>query len=509
MAYEKQQWGYYDDTKTEEQNIQEGNVYTPERMNHIETGIKTVDLDSAKQNVENLGKFKNVETKLEMMIPYLNNGKLILPTNFPKLSFTIYKDGYDKWKHTATPYNQFDWSDATEVYIRTNGSSGSGLNGALPITMARFKSNFTSGVYGSSKKFILNFVEVIYASNSDNSNAFIVDLDADIMIRACNATNYTWFGRFKNSRINSFTSAWTASDGVYKSTQAVNHSVIDIVNLNRMGAFGSPEVYVKKDSLAECKGEEGSFFNDGVDVYVYPYKGHSVSDLLITVSSALVTENMLFPRVLMFENIGFGAAAYISNTFTNLNSKIYYFNCRNHRSSSNGFYKNGAYQVFLFDCVVSYPSLDGFNYHATDKNSLAVEVNCASYGSGKYHTRTSDPVHSNNASTAHDGMRMLRVGGKYFETQGPIVADVNNCYSISIGIEASGIVDSTTGLRAAFQFYDDENETSPKPKIVIESKGYGKNVEVGVAGTPETVIANFIGNSNHTGGVKEEGLNWN
>lgn len=43
MPYVKQKWGYYDDTKTEEQNIQLGNVFTPERMNHIEDGIKLVE----------------------------------------------------------------------------------------------------------------------------------------------------------------------------------------------------------------------------------------------------------------------------------------------------------------------------------------------------------------------------------------------------------------------------------------------------------------------------------
>ena len=39
MSYQKQAWRDYDDTKTELQNLQNGAVVTPERMNHIETGI--------------------------------------------------------------------------------------------------------------------------------------------------------------------------------------------------------------------------------------------------------------------------------------------------------------------------------------------------------------------------------------------------------------------------------------------------------------------------------------
>ena len=39
MAYQKQTWRDYDDTKTELVNMNNGAVVTPERMNHIETGI--------------------------------------------------------------------------------------------------------------------------------------------------------------------------------------------------------------------------------------------------------------------------------------------------------------------------------------------------------------------------------------------------------------------------------------------------------------------------------------
>lgn len=43
MPYSKQRWGYYDESKTEEQNIQAGNVFTPEKMNHIENGMKQLE----------------------------------------------------------------------------------------------------------------------------------------------------------------------------------------------------------------------------------------------------------------------------------------------------------------------------------------------------------------------------------------------------------------------------------------------------------------------------------
>ena len=50
MSYQKQIWREYDDSKTELQNMNDGAVVTPERMNHMETGI-----DSFHSLVEGLG----------------------------------------------------------------------------------------------------------------------------------------------------------------------------------------------------------------------------------------------------------------------------------------------------------------------------------------------------------------------------------------------------------------------------------------------------------------------
>ena len=45
MTYEKQTWNKYDDLKTEEENIQNGAVVTDNRMNHMEDGISSIDLE--------------------------------------------------------------------------------------------------------------------------------------------------------------------------------------------------------------------------------------------------------------------------------------------------------------------------------------------------------------------------------------------------------------------------------------------------------------------------------
>lgn len=437
--------------------------------------------------------------------PYLSNGKLILPSDFAKIPFNIYKRKYGEWYSDATPYNQFDWSTATHVYIGAQGSSGNGLNPNNPISLSLFKANFASAVYGVQTKFVLNMVDFVYFANASASNDITIDFDADILIRAFNPSGFTWIGRIKNSNLNTQTSAWIPDSGIYKTTQTANHDVLDVVNLSAMGGEEIPSPYHKVTSLALCQATSGTFFRSATDVWVNPYTEDDVEDLCLVISTAMLRENQGNARVLMYENIGFVASAFATATGNNIEASFYYFGCKWYRATNNGFYKAGVYKAYLFNCLAVYPTLDCFNYHTTDPNSVAVEVNCFGTGAGKYKLTTGQPTHSNNGSTAHDGMYMLRVGSVYSECEGPIVADVNNCYSISIGCEASGILDSTTGVRAAYQFYDTGSTAPAKPKYVLECKGYGENVEIGVSGTDKTYVANFIGVNKMEGNIKERG----
>ena len=75
--------------------------------------------------------------------PKLNNGKLILPSNFPEVPFNIYRKDKYNYVHDATPYNQFDWSRATEIFMTDkHDSSMSGLTVNEAASPATFKNNY-------------------------------------------------------------------------------------------------------------------------------------------------------------------------------------------------------------------------------------------------------------------------------------------------------------------------------------------------------------------------------
>lgn len=433
----------------------------------------------------------------------------MLPNDFPKLPFNVFRNKTGDFYSDATPYNVFDWSDAKQIYITSLGAN----TGETPLTatsFSSFRTRFLNGEYGVKKKFVLNLMESIYFLNSGGSNLLTMDIDADILIRSTSVDKFTWLGRVKNNLINTYTGEWVANSGVYKTTQTSSHDVLDVVNLSVLDGFKMPTNYIKANSLAECQAKKGTFYRTGFDCYCNPFDNHDIKDIILVVSTVVFSLNQSNARTLILENCGFLPSSYQTGVVNNIAARFYTFGCKFHKSLANGLYVSGAFNNHNFDAVVSHPTLDAFNYHTTNPNSIATEVNCVGYGSGRIKLTTGQPTHSNNGSTAHDGMYMLRVGSRYFDTEGPIVADVDNCYSISIGCEASGINDSTTGVRAAYYFYDRVEDTAAtaKPKYVLECKGYGDNVETGVNGTAKTYVENFIGNQTFVGEVKRGETQW-
>lgn len=440
------------------------------------------------------------ELEFEKNKPLLKNGRLVLPSDFPKIGFEITRLGKRNFKHNATPYKQHDWSMATEVFISDVTATGDGLSYLSPIYLALFVTNYKNGVYGSQKNFILTIQTNVYT----RSDIFSLDaVDANFFIRSGSLNNFTWLGRLKRPSRSTETSAWVSDGGVFKTTQVTNHSIIDIVNTVDVDMFGMPKLYKQVSTLAACVAEIGTYYQNGAAVYCNPLDNINNCNLLL--STGLVRTSGWLGKTLIFSNIGFLASTY-TFTLSSLAQKMYLFKCKFQRSLQDAFAVTGIYQTFLFDCVASYASKDGYNYHTTDINSLGVEINCFSYGNGLVKMAGGNTTqHSNNGSTAHDGMYMLRVGCKYWDCEGPIVADVMNCFSISIGIEANNILPTTSGVKTAFQFYDNEDttEATARPKYVIECLGNGASVGFGITGTAKTYVTDFEGNSNFEGAIKQ------
>lgn len=78
-------------------------------------------------------------------------------------------------------------------------------------------------------------------------------------------------------------------------------------------------------------------------------------------------------------------------------------------------------------CVSEYAYRDGFNYHydSTDHTILSngLEIDCIGHDNGSRETGLDSP--SNNGSTMHDGGKIVRINGLYYNNNGANVADAS------------------------------------------------------------------------------------
>jgi hypothetical protein len=421
--------------------------------------------------------------------PILKYGNVELPSNFKPIPFDIMKVGDKEYTHNASRSSFKNWGSATNIYISKNGTTSSGLDQNSPITFTRFTDNLANSVY-SGDTFILNVLDNFF----DTSNAlFLTDYNIDVLVRSASSSGYTWIGRVVKA--GQQLTNWEPSDGVYKGTQTNNYLLIDAVNVSRSGKE-APRRYDKVRTLLECQQRRGTFYQNGMEVHVNPRVGDNINDIGLTVdNSVTVRIRRNSARILVFENIGFLSNSY-EFTFDNVNSRLAFFHCKFYRGKGDALSINGRYQVFSLDCEAINPSKDGYNYHSISEDSLAVEVNCIAYGAGQYKLLDGQQTtNSNNGSTAHDGMYMLRVGCKYWDCEGPIVADVNDCYSISIGCSAINQLDTSTGVNASFYFDNQGVTTEKNPKYVIDCEGYGADFGIRASGVGRARYMGFRGNT--------------
>ena len=411
--------------------------------------------------------------------------EIVPPTDFGELPFQVYRMGTRKYAHTATPESVMDLSDAVEVFISskggTNGSDGNiklGLEKSKPITPGTFGQTVDAGRYETeSGTYILTCVDEVHDNlsiNLENHNAI-----KNLYIRSGSEKGISWVGNIAEP-------VWTQYEdtGVYTADLSGNAAgtVMYPVNLTDVDEYGMPSVYCLAGDLDTCLASPGTYVRVENTLYVHPFSGEAMANLKYLWKNGRATYVNYGNVNVIFENMGFFGGCY-SFKPNSTDSEFYVFNSKFFRGTTDAFAISGAYSAYVIDSVAAYATADGFNYHATDNNSRAVEINCVSYCNGTKYRVDSDTdkgTNSNNGSTAHNSIKMLRIGGEYQWCEGPIVADTNNCYSISIGCTAENIYDTTTGIRAAYMLSDASEPSTDKPyaqkKYLIDCYAGGVNL---------------------------------
>ncbi len=423
---------------------------------------------------------------------YLPLGPVYIPSNFGT-DINVTKNQNGSITNDFSVLTANDWSQSTEVFITCRVSSaGLGTNFNTPVGFQRFIVNYTSGLYGSQKSFILTILDKYYDFGVFSTNG----LDCDLLIRSRSFSGKTWVAPMKgiwSTSAYSSISNWVYNGGVYETTQTTNDTIIDVVNGELVSVDNAVNYFTKVTSLALCKTTPFSFYQSGAQVSVNPGT-YNIDDCSLLTTTRIFNLVNYTGKVLAFENINLCIDSFNLRP-TSYDTHIIFSECTMYRGLQNGLSVFGQYKLTLSKCRTFGTSADGFNYHG-DAGCLVRELDCNAFDNGTTkmvggNTSTS----SNNCSTAHDGLTILRVNNRYWNCQGGMVADVNGCASLNIGCQLGDFdKDTQTADRVSFLF---NNTAAPNPnnkQYVIECFTTSKTA-LGIQGSGRTYFMNLSGSA--------------
>lgn len=218
---------------------------------------------------------------------------------------------------------------------------------------------------------------------------------------------------------------WTKTEGMNNVYQSSRSSSVMVFDRKFIDEHGDYYKLKKKTSIAEVEAEKGSWYTDGSIVYVHTTDSRTADvdiRVFLDLPHVLMTGDA---QTLYLEGINLEGGKESVNTEGLTSPQVsgaFFKNCTfKYTNGSNVVRAWGIGRVFSQNCLSAHGRLDGFNYHVF--NGVVpdvIEVDCI----GR-HNGLDEIGDSNNGSTIHDGGRIIRVNGEYFNNKGPNVIDVN------------------------------------------------------------------------------------
>ena len=469
-----------------------GGGLTPEQEAQLDKiGDITTDLSENTQHITDLDTNKADKTEVNLRdfarYGYIDLAKYVAEGFAHNINFKLYRDTDGKIKHNFN----IDSLTSGWLTIYVAGLSGSDTNNGLTDT--------------TQLSTLQKAFEIAEARVETN---IIIKITTSILTRTRSALQISTNNQIltKNYAIISDTEAyigsiesqltWSANGACYQASRTGVAYVYDKLNKNW---DGSPIRYKKVSSIAECQNTKGSFYTDGITVYIRRIDDLPIdTDILVVLLSGVFRFQLSGDIKFISKNINYLGCDGANSNFRIMNpsniGQVIMYNCKFLGSACDNAYTflNIKYS-WLFNCIANGTYRDGFNYHnsTTSKgiNSFVFEYGCIAYDNG-----LEDANANNNATTAHDGLNILRIGCIGFNTGGPILADVNGCYSINYDCTMYDSARPVEGDTKSAYWFDDETPVRHGKSWVINCQGggidtYGINSD----GINEVYIKNFVG----------------
>jgi hypothetical protein len=261
----------------------------------------------------------------------------------------------------------------------------------------------------------------------------------------------------------SWTQQGSPNTDVYTSTRSSVGRVLDLTATGRAGEFlkdGTTPVPIpltKVANLAECQALAGSWYQSGSTVGIHTHNNRTPdSSVIVSLIENIWTANN--DVTIWMDGIeGWGDSAARHELSANNTAIWAWRDCAARyvdASVQNGLIIQGVNETYSIRCdTTDIISGDGFNYKNTagaTNPPKGLEVDCKAIRCGK------DTATNFNGSTAHDNCLVIRLNGDYSETFGPVIADVGDAKTVSLGVvSGDSLLTDNTGSDTAFQTGDD------------------------------------------------------
>lgn len=180
--------------------------------------------------------------------------------------------------------------------------------------------------------------------------------------------------------------------------------------------------YVALGSIDLVEENPGSYIA-GSSLYVHALNSQKPSENVFIANGKRCIRNAGFSMYL--ENIKITGGWYV--IFAELGGTIVAKDCIFMYSGRNCVNVDSTGLTIMQNCIAANSYYDGFNYHNYTGDTKVIEINCEGYNNG----RVGDS--SNQGSTAHNGIPIIRINGKYHNNLGSGIADINtSTHSLNI-----------------------------------------------------------------------------
>lgn len=411
-------------------------------------------------------------------------GDITLPSDlYNNIDFKIYRDLDGIIRHNANLDKYFE--SGVNIYLNSLTGSDNNNGRTIELPIKSLAKAIELCELATEQTFIINIVNEVLARSHSLSIATYTNLTKNYKIKAYDKRVY--LGGLELGL------SFTKEGNCYKATRSAVETVFDksVFNFD-----GTPTEYKKVNTLSECNDTKGTWFTDGTSIYIRRLNDSVIdSDILIPLNVGATLFKMLNDTKLMFENICFTSRHTSNPSFSIKNTSnvghLIMKNCSVLGSSDgNGIEAYNVKHSWLFDCISKNSFRDGFNYHNTidGKNSFVFEYNCVAYDNG-----LRSPNGNNNATTAHDGINILRINSKGWNTKGPVLADIQGCYSINYDCTMYDCALLGGDTATAFFFSNDGVAQKGKHYLINCSGGGYKTYAINTYDDAIINVKNFVG----------------